>query len=106
MGAIAVQEKVNGLNEQVENLKMSIGRKLHQRMRAMLTQQSVTETTSDNKLYRAVGRCFLLGEKSTIETELKTTIEEIDTELPKLTKAHQELEKRKDDAERELKEMV
>eukprot|EP00931_Biecheleriopsis_adriatica_P039871 TRINITY_DN22802_c0_g1_i1.p1 TRINITY_DN22802_c0_g1~~TRINITY_DN22802_c0_g1_i1.p1 ORF type:complete len:375 (-),score=110.85 TRINITY_DN22802_c0_g1_i1:58-1086(-) len=104
--AMAVQEKVQGLAEQLESIKASIGNKKRQKMRLQLTRESVVETPPETKLYRSVGRCFLLGERSNLEETMKTTLESIDQELPKLEKTSQELEKRKADAEKELREMV
>mmetsp|Transcript_16906 Transcript_16906/g.29261 ORF Transcript_16906/g.29261 Transcript_16906/m.29261 type:complete len:170 (-) Transcript_16906:111-620(-) len=104
--AMAVQDKVSGLNEQLARLQASFAGKQRQRMRLELTQQTVTDTPEDTKLYRGVGRGFLLGERQPILDEMKSTMESIDEELPKLQKASQELEKRRDEAEKELREMV
>ncbi|CAE7352404.1 ttc4 [Symbiodinium pilosum] len=104
--AMAVQEKVSGLNEQLARVQASFAQKQRQRVRLELTQQTVTSTPEDAKLYRGVGRCFLLGDRQPILDEMKTTMDSIDEELPKLQKASQELEKRKDDAEKELREMI
>ncbi|CAE7615728.1 ttc4 [Symbiodinium necroappetens] len=121
--AMAVQEKVSGLSEQLARLQASFASKQRQRVRLELTQQTVTSTPEDTKLYRGVGRCFLLGDRQPILDEMKQTMDSIDEdlgknipkpeacevqsledsgweELPKMQKASQELEKRKDDAEK------
>jgi len=104
--AMAVQEKVSGLSEQLARLQASFASKQRQRVRLELTQQTVTSTPEDTNLYRGVGRCFLLGDRQPILDEMKQTMDSIDEELPKMQKASQELEKRKDDAEKELREMI
>mmetsp|Transcript_35663 Transcript_35663/g.82873 ORF Transcript_35663/g.82873 Transcript_35663/m.82873 type:complete len:355 (-) Transcript_35663:136-1200(-) len=104
--AMAIQDKANSLGEQIEELKMSIARKQRERMSAMLTKSSVSETPAEARLYRNVGRCFLLQDRSIVEELLDGTVSSADAELPKLTNARQELEKRKEAAEKELKEMI
>jgi chaperonin cofactor prefoldin len=104
--AMAVQDKVNSLSEQIEILGGSIASKQRQQMRAKLTWKSVEETPPDTRLYQAVGRTFVLGERASLENSLNQTIQDLDVELPKLSKTRQELEKRRDDAERELREIV
>mmetsp|Transcript_14803 Transcript_14803/g.40923 ORF Transcript_14803/g.40923 Transcript_14803/m.40923 type:complete len:370 (-) Transcript_14803:131-1240(-) len=104
--AMAVQEKVNSLNEQIEDLKMSIARKQREKMSAMLTRNSISETPVEARLFRSVGRCFLLQERGTVEEALDGAIGGLEAELPKLSNAHQELEKRREAAEKELKEMI
>jgi len=104
--AIAIQDKVTGLNEQLSRLKATLGSKQRQRVRLELTQQTIDSTPDDAKLYRGIGRCFLLGERQGMLDEMKSTMDSIDEELPKMQKASEELEKRKDDAEKELREMI
>lgn len=104
--AMAVQDKVTGLNEQLSRLKSTLSSKQRQRVRLELTQQTIESTPEDAKLYRGIGRCFLLGERQEMLDEMKGTMNNIDEELPKMQKASQELEKRKDDAEKELREMI
>jgi len=104
--AMAVQERVTGLNEQIETLKHSIGNKQRMRVRLMLTQKSVEETPPETRLYKSVGRGFVVGERASMEENIKATIEALEQELPKLMKTHEELEKRKENAEKELREMV
>ncbi|CAJ1337100.1 unnamed protein product [Effrenium voratum] len=104
--AMAVQDKVTALNEQLARLKASLAGKQRQRMRMELTQKTIEETPPETKLYRGVGRCFLLGERPSMLDEMKSTLDGIDEELPKMQRASQELEKRKEDAEKELREMI
>lgn len=104
--AMAIQDKVTALNEQLSRLKATLGSKQRQRVRLELTQQTIDSTPEDAKLYRGVGRCFLLGERQVMLDEMKRTMDSIDEDLPKMQKGSEELEKRKDDAEKELREMI
>lgn len=104
--AIAVQEKVSELSEQVEIVKHSIMGKTRQRARTMLTQQSVVDCSQQTRFFLPAGRAFLLGDRAELEDSLKRTVEDIEQEMPKLQKKQEEFEKRKEAAENELKEMV
>eukprot|EP00434_Breviolum_minutum_P009273 symbB.v1.2.008173.t1/scaffold512.1/size193505/14 len=79
--AIAIQDKVTGLNEQLSRLKATLGSKQRQRVRLELTQQTIDSTPDDAKLYRGIGRCFLLGERQGMLDEMKSTMDSIDEEL-------------------------
>jgi len=104
--AMAVQEQVNSLTEQVESLKSSIMSKQRDQARVKLTKSIVSETPEETKLYTSMGRAFMLQERSVVEKRLSSSLESLDTELPKLLKTHQELEKRRESSEKELKEMI
>jgi len=104
--AMAVQEKVNDLSEQLENLRGSIRMKQMEFQKASLTKRTIDETPGQAKLYQSVGRCFLLQNRTTVEEQLSSAISTLEGELPKLSKAHDELEKRKEGAEKEFREMI
>lgn len=104
--AIAVQEKVSELAEQVDIVRIQIGSKTRQRARAMLTQQSMADCSQETRFYRPAGRAFLLGDRQGLEESLKRDVDEAEQEVPKLQKTQEEFEKRKEAAEKELQEMV
>lgn len=87
--AMAVQDRVNSLSEQLEILGGSIASKQRQQMRARLTWNSVEETPPDTRLYQAVGRTFVLGERASLEKSLNQSIQDLEVELPKLAKTRQ-----------------
>eukprot|EP00930_Biecheleria_cincta_P084664 TRINITY_DN74114_c0_g1_i1.p1 TRINITY_DN74114_c0_g1~~TRINITY_DN74114_c0_g1_i1.p1 ORF type:complete len:357 (+),score=110.42 TRINITY_DN74114_c0_g1_i1:35-1105(+) len=104
--AMAVQEKVSELSEQVDIVRATIAGKSRQRARAVLTQQSMAECSQDTRFYRPAGRAFLLGDRGSLEESLKKEVDGIEQEVPKLQKKQEEFEKRKEAAEKELQEMV
>eukprot|EP00913_Durusdinium_trenchii_P009378 g8814.t1 len=55
--AMAVQDKACGMRRR---LKSTLSSKQRQRVRLELTQQTIESTPEDAKLYRGIGRCFLL----------------------------------------------
>eukprot|EP00747_Dinoflagellata_sp_TGD_P168715 gnl/TRDRNA2_/TRDRNA2_195771_c0_seq1.p1 gnl/TRDRNA2_/TRDRNA2_195771_c0~~gnl/TRDRNA2_/TRDRNA2_195771_c0_seq1.p1 ORF type:complete len:367 (-),score=128.96 gnl/TRDRNA2_/TRDRNA2_195771_c0_seq1:75-1175(-) len=104
--AMAVQDKVNELGEKVEILKGQILAKGREKAKVKLTHDSLEEMPAETPMYASCGRCFILSDRSTCLKELKETSEKLEEELPKLTKAHEELEKRKTEAETELREII
>eukprot|EP00448_Togula_jolla_P022279 CAMPEP_0170586598 /NCGR_PEP_ID=MMETSP0224-20130122/9830_1 /TAXON_ID=285029 /ORGANISM="Togula jolla, Strain CCCM 725" /LENGTH=360 /DNA_ID=CAMNT_0010910155 /DNA_START=6 /DNA_END=1088 /DNA_ORIENTATION=+ len=104
--AVAVQDKVNNLNEQLEVLKGTIMGKQREKVRNSLVRAALSELPEESRVFGSVGRCFLLEDRGELHETLTTTESALENEIPKLTKAHQELEKRKDGAEKELKEMI
>merc|ERR1712232_979540 len=103
---MGVQEKINNLTAQLEGVKGSMIGKQRERLKSALTRTNVKDSPPDTKLYTSVGRCFMAEERSVIEEYLDTTITSLDEELPRLNKTYQELEKRKEAAEMEFKEMI
>lgn len=104
--AMALQDKVNGLGEQIDGLRMSIAKKQREKMSATLTQNALKETPEEALLYQGVGRCFLKQERPAVESMLSESIVGLEEELPKLSTAYHELEKRKLEAEKELQEVI
>eukprot|EP00927_Polykrikos_kofoidii_P059563 TRINITY_DN54711_c0_g1_i1.p1 TRINITY_DN54711_c0_g1~~TRINITY_DN54711_c0_g1_i1.p1 ORF type:complete len:339 (-),score=101.37 TRINITY_DN54711_c0_g1_i1:79-1095(-) len=104
--AMALQERVSGLNEQCETLKRSIGMKKQTHIKTQITRKSLDEMSEDTSTYISVGRCFLKKEKAAVESVLASNVASLEAEIPKLTKSFEELEKRKEEAEKELKEMI
>mmetsp|Transcript_64391 Transcript_64391/g.119720 ORF Transcript_64391/g.119720 Transcript_64391/m.119720 type:complete len:344 (+) Transcript_64391:47-1078(+) len=104
--AFAVQERVTELAEQLDALKGSLGAKQREKAKANITKATLGQMPGETSMYISVGRTFLKQEKDSIETTITRHIENLDEEIPKLTKAAQEIEKRKEDANRELQEMV
>lgn len=104
--AMAVQEKLNSFTEQVETLKSTLAGKQRDRLRHQLTKTGLAELPPTSGVYTSVGRGFLKRDRSTVEESLDSSLAALEQELPKLSKALQELEKRKEGAEKELKEMI
>lgn len=104
--AMALQDKVNGLGEQIDSLRMSMAKKQREKMSAQLTQNALKETPEEAPLYQGVGRCFLKQERPDVDSMLSKSISGLEEELPKLSTAYQELEKRKQEAEKELQEVI
>lgn len=104
--AMALQDKVNSLADQVESLKATMAMKQREKLRIQLTQASIAETTESTNLFVSVGRCFLGKERSSLEESLGKTVQEIEVELPKLSKTLEELERRRESAEKEFREMI
>lgn len=104
--AMQIQDKVNGLSEQVDTLKMQIQGKERQRMKANLTRNNLNDVPPDTKMYRAIGRTFMQESRDDVDNSLSQTIASVEEEVPKLKKALTELESRKEGAEKELQEMI
>merc|ERR1712217_162693 len=104
--AMAVQEKIQTMHAQLEGMRETIISKQRERLKSALTRTNVKDSPPETKLYSSVGRCFMAEERSTIEEFLDSNITKLDEELPRLNKTYEELEKRKEAAEKELKEMI
>merc|ERR1712217_326010 len=104
--AMAVQDKVNNLTEQIENLKATIASKDGNRIKANLTLATLEQTPTDVRLYGSAGRCFIAQDRADVTASLTATVQSAEEELPKLKKAFEELDKRKQGAETELQEMI
>lgn len=104
--AMAVQDRVNELNEQVEIMKMQQAGKQRERLKGQLTMKEIESCPADTKMYLSVGRGFVLEDRQALEKRIKIKSDHLEEELPKLNNAIQEMDKRKDAAEKELREMV
>jgi len=104
--AMALQERVNSLTEQVGSLKASTVAKQRELMKLDLTLSNLGDVPSEAATYVAVGRGFLKKDREYVDSMLAGMHQTLETDIPKLTKTLQELEKRKEAAEQELKEMV
>lgn len=104
--AMAVQDKVNNLSEQVQMVANQVLGKQRERQRTSATQALIAEMPAETKLFQAVGRVFLRQDRQTIEQGMSDNVDRIQKELPGLEKAHEELDKRKIAAEAELKEII
>eukprot|EP00933_Yihiella_yeosuensis_P083664 TRINITY_DN9791_c0_g1_i1.p1 TRINITY_DN9791_c0_g1~~TRINITY_DN9791_c0_g1_i1.p1 ORF type:complete len:342 (+),score=109.47 TRINITY_DN9791_c0_g1_i1:50-1075(+) len=104
--AMALQERVGELNEQLEGIKMQIGQKQREHRSKQATRAALSEVPSDTRMFASIGRTFVLSDNAGLEERLQKRVEAIEEELPKLKKAHEELEKRRDDGEKELREMI
>lgn len=104
--AMALQEKLNDLRENLVGIQNSIDMKQRDLKFAQMTNEALVEVPADQRLYNAVGRCFVLSDKAAIEERLASRLADCKEELPKLEKTKTELEKRKDSTEKELGEML
>jgi chaperonin cofactor prefoldin len=104
--AMAVQENVNQLSDQCDMMANSLMKKKRERHKAQVTQQSLNEAPQETNMYLGVGRAFFREERSTIEQRLQGIMDNLDEDIPKLTKTHAEMEKRKEAAEKEFREMI
>lgn len=104
--AMALQERVNEFNEQVDHMRMKLNGKRRQHAIAQSTRNNLSDVPADSGCYVSLGRCFLKRDRSAVEDQLSTEADALEEEIPRMTKTLQELEKRKDNAERELREMI
>jgi len=104
--AMAVQDRVNNLNEQVELMKMQQAGKQRERLKGQLTMKELDACPDNTKMYLSVGRGFVLEERQVLEKKIKHKHDSLEDELPKLARTIDEVEKRKDAAEKELREMI
>merc|ERR1711957_361731 len=104
--AMALQERVNGLLADVDGLRQSLGQKQRDRIKVELTRNQLGAVPKEQNAYVSIGRCFLKADRDDLNTTLTETHETLEVEIPKLAKALQEMESRKDAAEKELKEMI
>lgn len=103
--AMAIQAKVNDLNEQCDMMKGSLMQKQREKHKAGLTQKTLGETPADTRMYIGVGRTFVLEPREAIEKKLTSKLEKLEDEIPRLEKTHSEMEKRKEAAEKEWTEI-
>eukprot|EP00928_Gymnodinium_smaydae_P073546 TRINITY_DN56734_c0_g1_i1.p1 TRINITY_DN56734_c0_g1~~TRINITY_DN56734_c0_g1_i1.p1 ORF type:complete len:318 (+),score=104.92 TRINITY_DN56734_c0_g1_i1:72-1025(+) len=92
--AMALQERVDDLNEQCATLQATLAGKQRLKHSKELTRTTIKELPESAGTFLSVGRCFLKAEKRSVEEILDRTIGELDEELPKLTKAREEMESR------------
>merc|ERR1712187_160850 len=104
--ALALQDRVTSLNEQTHQLEHSIAQKQNRRAQLLKTVEVLGELPQDAKTYISCGRAFLKQEKDYVDSKLGTMKETLDTDIRKLTKTLEELAKRKEASEKELREMV
>jgi chaperonin cofactor prefoldin len=104
--AMAIQERVSELSEQCEIMKNTLAKKQRDKHKAQFTKQSLSDAPKDTNMYLGVGRAFLREEPSAIEQKLSGIVDSLEEEIPRLTKTHEEMEKRKEGAEKELREMI
>mmetsp|Transcript_98006 Transcript_98006/g.211265 ORF Transcript_98006/g.211265 Transcript_98006/m.211265 type:complete len:337 (-) Transcript_98006:33-1043(-) len=104
--AMAIQEKVGEIAEQVEEVKMQIAGREREKMKCTLTKNQLADVPAETRLFRAIGRTFIREERAEVDESITTTIASVEEEVPRLKKALTELEKRKEGAEKELQEMV
>lgn len=104
--AMELQDKVNNLNQQLAMVENNLGNKTRERQKTNLCLGVLTETPQEVRTFRSCGRCFILQDRDTCEKEMQKTIEQADEEIPKLNTAKEELVRRRDDAERELRDMI
>jgi chaperonin cofactor prefoldin len=104
--AMAVQERVNELNEQCEMMKGSLFQKSREKNKAELTEKTLAELPPDTNMYIGVGRTFLKEPREVIDKKLADKLDTLKEEMPRLEKTFQEMEKRKEAAEKELREMI
>jgi len=103
--AMAVQQRVNDLNEQCEMMKGSLMQKTRERHKAELTQKTLADQPADTSMYIGVGRTFVREPREVIEDKLNAKLAKLVEEIPRLEKTHGEMEKRKEAAEKEWTEI-
>lgn len=104
--AMALQERVNDFSEQVDTLRMKLNGKRRMHAIHQSTRSNLADVPATSGHYVSVGRCFLKRDREAVDEKLNAETEALEEEIPRLTKAVQEMEKRKDNAERELREMI
>jgi len=104
--AMAVQEKVNELAEQCDMMKGTLYQKQREQHKAQLTEKTLADQPQETRMYIGVGRTFLKEPREAIEQKLTAKLEKLTEEIPRLEKTYQEMERRKDAAEKEFREMV
>jgi len=104
--AMAVQDRVNNLNEQMELARSSLVSKQRDHLRAKYTKTSLGELPDDTRVYKSVGRCFIREERDNLARGLDENLGQLEEEIPRMQKACEELEKRRDAGQKELEEMI
>lgn len=104
--AMAVQERVNDLSEQCEMMKASLLRKQREQQKGELCRTTLSEIPENQKMFIGVGRTFVQEPREVIDGKLDSTLEKLREEIPKLEKTHNEMERRKEAAEKELREVI
>jgi len=104
--AMEAQSKVNRLREQCMQCSMRMQDVNQQKRTAELTMENMKSLPNDARTFAGAGRAFLLTPQNTIREKLESAIREYDEELPKLTKAREELDKRREAAEKDMQELI
>merc|ERR1711862_637692 len=101
-----LQENVSDLTEKVEMLKSQIAQRQRDKMKCQLTKGQLSQVPKEQNAFVGIGRMFLKGDREELEKTLTTTADSMEIEIPKLSKALEELQKKKEAAEKELREMI
>lgn len=104
--AMELQEKVSSLNEQLGQVSATFQAKQREQQRTKLTKSVLDETPKEVKCYTPLGRSFMVADRNEVDKDLADILSSIDEELPRLAGRRDDIERRKNEAEDELRMMV
>mmetsp|Transcript_4899 Transcript_4899/g.12089 ORF Transcript_4899/g.12089 Transcript_4899/m.12089 type:complete len:144 (+) Transcript_4899:51-482(+) len=101
-----VQDRLEELNFQADQIKMNIRRCDMEGQRSNLTLKELEPLTDDTKMYRQVGKMFLLQPKPDLENHLRGTAALKNVESKQLQTALQKLGEQAASEANSLKELI
>ena len=94
-----VAEQVRGCERQIQ-----LGK--NQKAKTDLVLDEVAKAGDDQRMFRSLGRMFILVNKEELQTDLNNDLKRIQVEAEKATTMHGVLNSRKDELTKQLNDMV
>ena len=90
----------------MKNLRQSVQQREHDRQRARLTKKEMESVDGDVRLFKPVGRSFVLEKKATLMEGLDATSASATEEIEKAMRQREYLSKKLSDVETNLRELM
>jgi chaperonin cofactor prefoldin len=105
--ASQIQQNAADLNARLQLTTAQLEESKREIIRTGIIQKAIQDLAPDRSLFRKVGRCFVLGKKEEMSSELAEHARKLEEETaPRLSAQRVELEARAKEAEEELRAMV
>jgi len=103
---VELQAKYAEATSAMKNLRQSVQQREHDRQRARLTKKEMETIDADVRLFKAMGRSFVLESKATLVEGLDATSASATEEIEKAMQQREYLSKKLSDVETNLRELM
>ena len=103
---VELQAKYAEATSAMKNLRQSVHQREHDRQRARLTKKEMESVDGDVRLFKPVGRSFVLEKKATLMEGLDATSASATEEIEKAMGQREYLSKKLNDVETNLRELM
>mmetsp|Transcript_22494 Transcript_22494/g.76459 ORF Transcript_22494/g.76459 Transcript_22494/m.76459 type:complete len:135 (-) Transcript_22494:632-1036(-) len=101
-----LQQKYVEVTNRIKQMQMQSRSRESDKRRAELTIQELGEISDDTKMYKALGKAFVLEPKADIITAMETTIKNVDEDQAKYKTSSEYMQKTAQQTENDLKELL